>query len=193
MKNKIHPIFRVCLSPGGGVRHDTNQIAVRGGWRFATDGKIIVRETTDAPETACGLPSQEKLGWERSLFSDDPVALVRPGKPTTVKCRECDGKYRGKTCDVCQGKGRRYQKLCLHCLGHGRWADCHFCDEGKMIVASPIDFGAFALSDYYVRLIFPWVKEVFPRKQHSENCPVYFRVRNSEIEGLLMPVAKCKQ
>lgn len=185
---KIHPIFHACVDEGGGI-FSTDKIAVRDGWRFASDGRVIVRQRTDEPNTDWKSPDQEQAPWGREKYADIAIAIPDLGEQPMIACCECKGKWRGKTCSRCGGRGHRGRACCQFCAGHGKWADCRFCDAGKTAApAVSIDLGPVALSDLYIRLIFPWVKEVFPSKKNSTTCPVYFMV--GEIEGLLMPRTK---
>lgn len=112
------------------ARYDLRAQFVHKGYRYATDGRILVRVRCDEPDTTGRpLPNVEGMLESSGASWDDCDKTIPPPHGTrkgwkTVDC-DCGGpEY--EDCDTCDGNGFY---TCEHC---GSEVDCEECDgEGS--------------------------------------------------------------
>ncbi len=119
----------------GGSRHAFTKPFVRGGWRNATDGRILVRVPSNEPDTEGKWPKMGEL-FLRKWNRINAVALVVPGRGTE-ECRDCYGtRFIHIECCDCEGSGSCEcndcgdRHKCAACRGRGvvrTGRDCRVC------------------------------------------------------------------
>lgn len=138
------------ICAGANVKKFTVPFVV-GGFRYATDGKILVRiATTDAdtPEPPCNPTGVCDHLPEVVRMIDMPI--IPPAE--MEKCRECKGTGHFKICDKCDGTGEHECDCgdfhdCGYCNGTGRefganGEKCENCDgSGEVVKETTLDVG----------------------------------------------------
>lgn len=108
----LHPIFAECVaSPDEEMRYALKAPFVRGGFVYATDGRICVRAKSDAPDTEGQFPDTAGLGWNRDTSVVIALPEQLPEQPVN-KCTGCKGNGfvqcdfgHEHSCEDCDGKG----------------------------------------------------------------------------------------
>lgn len=177
---------------------------VRGGRKYATDGRICICAPTDEPDTdpRSGVPASH-YGNITGLMKLPDVPLVPwpTGDyiPMTQDCNECGGS--GFTdrvrCDACKGDGFttcdrcRHEHDCDECDGDGKVGGkrCHVC-KGKK---GPFEQDAYqkvdgrAISTKYTRRILSLDNPRLAPTGDLISRPVFFAFGEGGI-GVVMPV-----
>lgn len=168
------PIFNdFCAKEDG--RYKLTQPWVKGGYRYATDGRSIVREaTTDAdwspPDTTP--PNAASLEWDRRTIDTIKLPRLIAGAPLG-KCNFCNG----LGLHQCKNDSCRHECQCDACDGNGQVAIepfRYFEFEG---VSKP---PAIIAVNYLRKLIKHGVKEL-ELLTHNQ-----YRFRIGEIVGMVM-------
>ena len=119
-------LTKFCCEPDDNCRYDFSKPFTRGGWTYASDGRISVRVKTDAPDTdLTKVAPAWNLNWglcSKAVdpLPTDPYPLV---KNVVEKCPDCHGEERD--CDECNGTGNvlceecGYSHTCKKCDGSG--------------------------------------------------------------------------
>ncbi len=107
-----------CLFDRAGTsKYDLHKIAIRGGYKYACDGRIAVRISTTEPDNGGTFPSLEDA-FGKPVSKDGPFPEM-----DTEECEGCYGNGRNKiVCEDC--KGEAYE-VCPAC---GNEAPCKYCD-----------------------------------------------------------------
>lgn len=166
----IHPIFMDCVGKEN-VRYAIAHPWVSGGYRYATDGRIIVRQRTDEPDSpeADGIkyPPAKNLGWDRAKYAADPLTLPDiPDEDIVKECPRCAGMGR-RDCDM----GHDHE--CDSCEGEGEHVETCWFEVGPVLLASPL-----------VRIINRHGAKVF---SGGTDKPVRLELELWGIEGIVMP------
>jgi len=103
----IHPIFADCCAKEDS-RYAMQSPWIAGGYRYATDGRIIVREATTEPDTSHETnrrsPDPTQLGWNKARLVELKLPTSIPD-PMLVKCLDCMNwpKKERQHCETCNG------------------------------------------------------------------------------------------
>jgi len=170
----IHPIFNESCGDDSG-RHTLSNPWVRDGVRYATDGRILVWQKCNEPDTPDINPPNAEL-----LIRD----LVGKGKhesePVTIP--EFDFPPLMKTCDNCNGRG-----LCDKCECETEH-ECGACDGSGEVARSrvPIQLAdKYRVMDLYLDCLRRHGATVYLPTHKAR--PAYFTI-DGGIKGVVMPV-----
>jgi hypothetical protein len=175
------------------------------GWRYATDGAIVIRRPAcENEEPTSDIPSSTVS----EVFDAFPVcdqSIVLSGETQEVKCEACLGiGMVTENCGTCKGSGnhvctcgRRHK--CGVCGGKGHakkvpHEKCPIC-QGKKRLAFPADQFIFGnlLSGTYLGRIFKYLPAPYAYSR-SRNQQEIFRhglpFRAGCYQGFLMPLSK---
>jgi len=170
----IHQIFNESCGDNTG-RHSIASPWVRGGVRYATDGRILVWQKCDEPDTADINPPNTvdviRNAVGEGKHESEPVAIPEfEFAPLMEMCDNCNG--RG-LCDKCECET---EHECGECGGSG--------EVSRSLV--PIQ-----LADKY------WVMDMYLERLRRHGATVYLPTRKAHaayftidggIEGVVMPV-----
>jgi len=170
----IHPIFYESCGDDTG-RHSISKPWVRDGVRYATDGRILVWQKCNEPDTPGINPPNAAL-----LIRD----LVGKGKHESepVAIPEFDFPPLMEMCDNCNGRG-----LCDKCDCETEH-ECGECEGAGEVCRSLVPI---QLADKY------WVMDLYLERLRRHGATVYLPKRKARaayftvecgIEGLVMPV-----
>ena len=180
---ELHPIFKECCLKTS-TRYAMDHPFSQGGYWCATDGRILVRQKTDEPDSDGKYPDTASVWRADELYEPEPMPL-----DVTAECKNCDGSETQK-CEECQGTGEcvcrcDHEHECGYCDGRGSW-DCR-CNLGKHY-----DAGTYLIAGGFVRLILKHGGLIFqPKDKAANKTPFRFTIGDS-IEGLVMPMEKEK-
>lgn len=169
MSTDLHPIFDAVKAEES-TRYEINKVFVKSGYRYATNGGMIVRQPCDEPDTAGKFPSTSGLGWARDLYSATATPIPQLPQSEHEPCDDCGGKGIVH-CDY------NYKHECKECLG-----------AGAVIKYIPVKVGDRLFSNRFLMRILPYTSEVF-LSLNAGLGPCYF-VITADIDGLLMRIHK---
>lgn len=136
---------------------------VLGKWRYATDGRVLIREPKTLPAGATRANgTKPKESVILPFFKGfNPKQCTEPlpaydGSTTDQLCPSCDGTYRAQeVCPKCDGYGRiAAKKHCRSCKGSGERSTktpCLDCIDGKKLKS--VAFSDYSLAARIVRLL----------------------------------------
>ena len=152
---------------GDRCRFDTEKPFVQGGWRYATDGKILVRQWRRDAAEARGRRLPNMAAFVR-LYADlfRRIEKRRPWPPfdeagRQYTCTRCWGLGTDvQLCPVCRGEGRLLptgkEQKCPTCTGMGLVSTaetlCRDC-EGRTCCRLQTVLGEMTIAEPYWRLI----------------------------------------
>jgi hypothetical protein len=110
---------KFCAPGTGGRRKCFFNPFVRGGWKYATDGKIIIRIKTDEPESETG------IGITKASC-EHVIGLVLECPTSAEMWPKSDGKTQSVKCEICKGYGKSGVVECPECDGEGE-VECYHC------------------------------------------------------------------
>jgi hypothetical protein len=109
-----------CGSKWQSARYDLNETFVQEGFKYATDGRIILRQLASDPDTTEG-----KFPIGKNVFTDFPEDFSDGEDPVKydTSCEKCGstGQMTFDECQTCRGTGQ-----CDECDGTG-YTDCQCC------------------------------------------------------------------
>lgn len=173
----LHPIFVDCCANQNG-RYTVDRSFVKNGWRYATDGRIVVRESTDELETKVPLdcppfPDCSSLAWT------DPVIGIMKLPDAIDECvRERCECCRGSAAIECADPNCDFRHECACETGYheSEAADFYEILDGKLAVR---------ISAVYLRLL---IKHGIKDVELVKTDPQYvirFNCAGAAITGLL--------
>lgn len=166
---EVHPIFEDCKATER-TRYDIDRVCVVDSWRCATDGRIFVREPCIQTKVNVDkFPNARNLPWDKPTIRVVPMPADIPSD-TEHKCEECHAS--GDCCNCGEGK-------CPECNGLGEWT------TGTPI---KVDQNSNPLSSIYARKLKKHGVTELEIIAEGEGKPLRFRVPNTEIVGLVMPM-----
>lgn len=135
-------------------RYRITEPFVRDGWRYATDGAIVVRVPCPGEPDSDGtlLPKPECFEWETLEGELKPwPPEVRSDSPDGLLCRACNhtGLVPGKEekCLPCKGEGFVYcdhcgsETQCDECHGDGYIGQpCNACEGKKVLIKNAVQY-----------------------------------------------------
>lgn len=133
---ELHPIFNDCVARYES-RYSMMTPWVAGGYRYATDGRICVRQKTNDPNTPTKSgekrPDPATLDWRREKFSD--IAAVLPAIPDHPlwgysECDACEGGWYTKRAAMEVGTMLLDNHFIRILIRHG--AVCYVSRDSKM-------------------------------------------------------------
>lgn len=110
-------------------REFLRQPIVHNGYVYASDGRIAMRQTTEAadssPETLAKIPRLLEL-FELPTFDESWQCLAIPA-PKNLVCPDCDGTGAVRTCESCDGDGEFEY--------YDKYYNCNKCDQNGFVSA----------------------------------------------------------
>lgn len=170
----------------------------RDGFTYATDGRVLVRVSSD------DIPTSENEAAPNALtvaaFDHDSLEtewLPTPDIPDPVfsECRKCKGTGKSAKCRNCQGDGRcecncGHEHDCGDCEGTGYQGlaeTCDNCENGKIEETQRVAVGEAVVNAHYLRKIATLPNPEFARPAEWDK-PIAFRFTGGV--GYLMPMSK---
>lgn len=107
----------------GNTRYAFTKPFVRGGWRSATNGRVLVRVPSNEPDTEGNWPKTGELFLQK-WRKINPVLLMLPARGEE-DCWDCYGtRTRHVECELCKGNGNcscecGHKHKCGVCAGRG--------------------------------------------------------------------------
>ncbi len=187
-----------------------NEPHVCGGWKYATDGRVLVCLKTTEPDSVRDngfkFPLEscvELLTKARSSLGNLTAAVITPfPPPKTMNCGKCDGLGGFAKCKDCHGEG---SNTC-GCHGRGIVAyageDRKPCDEcdgtGEIQIAVAVKIGASWFSNVLLAKLL-----TLPRLTFYPDCPnpsgprlaphIGYFTFGENGDGLLMPMREWRE
>lgn len=176
---------------------------VKGGYEYATDGKIIARRRTDQPDNFTDHHSTRIniAAWFEFSEMGEPTSEVEAPSPTP--CPECAGvgKVNFVPCAACIGTGDLecscgHQHECEECNGEGKiksplgkLSECPDCDGlGSFWNHAGTKLAGMVIQDKYLALIVGHGAEIRAATSRGLRGDRVFYFKAGEVDGLLMPM-----
>lgn len=150
---------------------------IKDGWRYATDGRIAVREPTDEPDSM----------WR---IYDEAVALFAgrcdvPGDAPAVPTHDGKGKdWEEPACCVSEYPPKSCKQWGDCPASPGGGGECTNTMTGRTL--GPMRFGGQKWQGNYIDLI----NKELPGARYTVNAKGYMVFRAGDVEGLLAPMKK---
>jgi hypothetical protein len=185
----LHPIFAECCA-GEDSRYAIREPWVAGGFRYATDGRIVIRQKTGDPDTPRGdrgpWPPAHSLHWDAALYSPDAVPVPQV-EVQMVPCDECAGKgelewkRKDRWCETL-----RKMLPCENCGGTGEVPND----------TATVNVGDVKMLVRLAAILCRHGAKAWPSKENRYGRPLRFAVdggAGGEIEGLVMPSGRAEE
>ncbi len=171
----IMDITKFCAEEDG--RYGLSRPWSKDGWRYATDGRIVVRVPTDEPDSERAMCAELlPLFAGRALTEDREHWQLVPTH---------DGKGKDWEEPACCGADDP-PKACK------RWGKCSYSEDGKCTntvkgrTFGPIHCAGKKWQGQYIKLL----NDEMPDARYTVNAKGYMVFRAGDVEGLLAPMKK---
>lgn len=192
----LDPIFADCTGDEDG-RYTLTKPWVRKGVVYATNGSIVVRQSTSWDDTTdYPSPNDAPQLFDGSKPTGKAIALpdIGPELGDGLVCEKCKATDSTKMCSECKGEGVHicptceHEKPCRACEGEGKQRCCGCDGEGtiertrRSVKLRPKD--KIGLADFYVWLLRR--HEIRTVRMAGTADGIGFRFRKGTIEGLVL-------